>query len=114
MKRVTKVLSFVFLALILFTRVCFADVIMMNEDPRNHGMGRYDNWENTYINTYVNRYENNQVNQRNRTVEYNDDEFDTDIIKVIVIAVLVLTIIICATIITLQIIKTGKEKDNGK
>lgn len=107
MKKLLKITCLVIIMVAAMKSICLADVIMAGDDPRYHGMGRYPNG---YENTYVNKYENNET--KNRAIKSTDNEFDMDIIKVAVIGVLIITIVICATIIIVQIIKTGKEKNN--
>lgn len=108
MKKITKILSFVFLLSILFSRICFADVIMPGENPRNHGMGRYDNWqENKYVNTYSNRYNNEDEN----TID--DDEKNLDTLKVLGVGALIIVIVSCVLFIVVQIVRNGKGKDNN-
>ena len=108
MKKITKILSFVFLLSIFFTRICFADVIMPGENPRNHGMGRYDNWqENRYANTYSNSHKNDTDN----TID--EDEKNLDTLKVLGVGVLVTIIVSCALVIVVQIVRNSKGKENN-
>lgn len=108
MKKITKIISFIFLFSILFSRICFADVIMPGEDPRNHGMGRYDNWqENRYVNTYSNRYNNDVENS------IDSDEKNLDTLKVLGVGVLIAIIISCTLVIVVQLVRNSKGKENN-
>lgn len=108
MKKITKILSFVFLLSIFFTKICFADVIMPGENPRNHGMGRYDNWQgNKYVNTYSNSYNNDIDN----TID--TDEKNLDTLKILGVGVLVAIIVSCTLVIVVQIVRNSKGKNNN-
>lgn len=82
MKKIKKIGGLVAIFLFNLYNTCFADVVMTQEDIKNHGGGR------------------------------NVQEVEPKPINYILIGILVLVVVICAVIIIRRIIKKKKEKSN--